>query len=141
MAVVTDKEEQIKDTQSDPLPPLENIYFVMIQVMSAKDLEKADFTGSSDPFCKVEINGQSWKTTTKQKNLNPCWNEETQFVFFNPVEEILFEVYDADQGSKNDLIGRAKLPTAEYKLYDKDSKGNHLSFSCMRCYVLYTIYT
>eukprot|EP01084_Bolivina_argentea_P315692 547008_1 len=107
-------EEQIKDTQSEPIPPLENIYFLTINVVSASNLQKADFSGSSDPFCKVIANQQSWITKTIDANINPKWNEETQFVFFNPTEEIRFEVYDADQNSKSDLLGYCKLKTKDF---------------------------
>ena len=55
-------EELVKDTQTDPLPPLENLYFLMVKVCAAKNLEAADFNGKSDPFVRVIANKQSWST-------------------------------------------------------------------------------
>jgi len=117
------EQEVIKDTQDskNKLPPLENIYFLYVKVTEAKDLEKADFTGSSDPFCKVSAKKQSWSTKTIEKNTSPQWNEETSFVFFEKVEEITFEVFDWDKGSKHDSIGKATLNTSEF--YKPGSKG------------------
>ena len=114
-------DEQIKDTQSDPLPPLENIYFLMVKVIGAKDLDRADFGGKSDPFCKVIANKQSWQTKTIMDNLNPKWDEETSFCFFNQVDEIDFVVFDWDKGSKHDEIGKCKLDTSSF--YGTDSEG------------------
>jgi len=71
--------------------------------------------------CKVIANKQTWRTKHIMKNLNPQWNEETSFVFFNAVEEIQFEVYDWDNGSKHDIIGCATLETKDF--YDKNNKG------------------
>ena len=42
-------EEVVKDTQSNPIPALKEIFFLTITVESASDLMKADITGSSDP--------------------------------------------------------------------------------------------
>mmetsp|Transcript_50466 Transcript_50466/g.80369 ORF Transcript_50466/g.80369 Transcript_50466/m.80369 type:complete len:284 (+) Transcript_50466:72-923(+) len=123
--------KEIKDTQSEPLPPLENIYFLMVTVKSAKDLERADLTGSSDPFCKVVANKQSWTTKTIMKNLNPEWNDNTSFVFFDAVESITFEVYDFDKGSKHDLIGTCNLEVKSF--YDANSKGFKGTLNLTKC--------
>merc|ERR1712113_160058 len=92
---------------------------------------KADFTGSSDPFCKVIANKQSWKTKTILKNINPKWNEETQFVFFDGIEEIKFEIYDADKNSKSDLLGLCKLQTKDF--YLGGNKGFEGSVKLEKC--------
>eukprot|EP00483_Globobulimina_turgida_P001253 UN01255 len=124
-------EEQIKDTQSDPLPPLESIYLLMVQVLGATGLEAADFTGSSDPYCKIIANKQSWRTKTIQKNTNPTWNEETQFVFFEGVEAIKFEIYDEDSNSKNDMLGFAILETKDF--YNEYNNGLDGSIPLQKC--------
>eukprot|EP01084_Bolivina_argentea_P082368 149121_1 len=126
------QQETVKDTQSDPLKRLEHIYFLSVKVSSAKDLEKADFVSqSSDPFCKVIANKQTWKTKEIMDNLAPEWNEETSFVFFTDVDEITFQVWDWDKGSKHDLIGVATLSVKEY--YNKGSKGFTGSIPLKEC--------
>eukprot|EP00485_Elphidium_margaritaceum_P008990 CAMPEP_0202694534 /NCGR_PEP_ID=MMETSP1385-20130828/8371_1 /ASSEMBLY_ACC=CAM_ASM_000861 /TAXON_ID=933848 /ORGANISM="Elphidium margaritaceum" /LENGTH=282 /DNA_ID=CAMNT_0049350399 /DNA_START=38 /DNA_END=886 /DNA_ORIENTATION=+ len=116
--------EQVKDTQSDPLPPLENIYFLTIAIKSAKDLPKMDTFGQSDPFIKVIANKQSYTTKVIEKNLNPVWEDEnTSFVFFDRVGTVRFEVYDWDKGSfnKSDEIGSVELQCGEF--YENGNDG------------------
>merc|ERR1719410_1453878 len=115
------QQEVVKDTQDAPLPKLENIFFLYITVKRAKDLIKADTFGLSDPFCKVIANKQSWRTKTIEKNLNPEWNEDTQFVFFDAVNEITFEVWDADQNTKSDKIGTVTLDVSSF--YTSGNEG------------------
>lgn len=111
----------IEDTQSKPLPPLENIYFLMVKVIGAKDLDRADIGSKSDPFCKVIANKQSWQTKHIDDNQDPKWDEQTQFCFFDKVDEIEFKVFDWDKGSKHDEIGACKLDTSSF--YGADSNG------------------
>eukprot|EP01083_Nonionella_stella_P083425 230704_1 len=113
--------DKVTDTQSPPLPSLEFIYFLKVQVISAKDLEASDLLGTSDPFCKVIANKQTWKTATIQKTLTPKWDEQTQFVFFDKPNDIKFEVFDADKRSKADSIGCATLDTSQF--YAVDNAG------------------
>jgi len=49
--------------------------------------------------------GQTYKTKTIMKNLNPIWNEKTVFAFFEDPEFIYFHVWDWDRGTKDDPIG------------------------------------
>ena len=118
-------EEVVKDTQSNPIPALKEIFFLTITVESASDLMKADITGSSDPFCKVIANKQSWSTKVIEKNLNPQWKEETSFVFFSPCNEIQFEVFDWDKGSKHDSIGKCTLKMGQYDYKGKGMVIHH----------------
>lgn len=119
MAQQPQDDKIIKDTQSDPLPPLKEIFFLTINVKSAEGLKAADLTGSSDPFCKVIANKQTWTTKVIMKNLNPEWKEETSFVFFEPCDEIQFEVWDWDKGTKHDNIGRVTLKKGEFDYKNK----------------------
>jgi len=121
------QDDTVKDTQSNPIPPLEEIFFLTISVESARDLIKADISGKSDPFCKViattKDTKQSWTTSMIEKELNPQWNEETSFVFFNPVEKIDFEVYDWDKNTKHDEIGNVCLKKGDFDYKDKEFDG------------------
>ena len=72
--------------------------------------------GSSDPFIEVIANGQKYTTQTIMKNLNPVFNEETTFCFFELVNEIEFKVWDWDKGQigKHDAIGNVTLNTSTF---------------------------
>ena len=100
------------------------LYFLIIKINKATDLKAADITlkgGSSDPFCEVIANKQKFSTKTIMENLNPVWDEETTFCFFNLVDKIEFKVWDWDKGSKHDAIGNCFLNTSRF--YDKDNNG------------------
>jgi len=108
------------DTQSPAAKPLE-LYVLEIELKSASNLVAADLNGKSDPFLKVLANGQSYSTKTIEKTLNPVFNERTQFCFFEPLNEIKFEVWDWDQSFKNDKIGTCSLNTSNF--FQSGNKG------------------
>ena len=91
------------------------LYFLTIKINKGIDLFGADksITGSSsDPFCEVIANGQKFTTKTLMKTLNPEWNEETTFCFFDIVKQIEFKVWDYDKNTKHDSIGNCVLNTS-----------------------------
>lgn len=72
-----------------------------MKVLRAMKLRKMDLLGASDPYVKLKLtesNMPSKKTTIKQKNLNPEWNEEFNMVVKDPQSQALeFMVYDWDK--------------------------------------------
>jgi len=122
------QEEVVKDTQSDPLPPLEEIFVLTVTIQSAKNLPNKDVMGKSDPFCIVTANPkgkkQSWSTKVIENDLNPTWNEQTSFVFFERCQEIKFEVFDWDEGTKHDKCGHCTLDGDKYDYDGKDFEGD-----------------
>merc|ERR1712130_217716 len=93
--------------------------------MGGCDLVKMDLAGKSDPFVKVVANKQTYTTKKIDKNLNPCWNENTQFVFFDKVDCVRFEVYDWDKGSQHDAMGTATIDlNSRPSFYNDDYKAN-----------------
>jgi len=85
-----------------------------ITVLEAKSLVKADKTGKSDPYCKVEVlsgnaAGQSFKTKVKQ-GLDPVWNESHEFDVNSPNDIVMFTVMDKDTFGSDDVMGLARIP-------------------------------
>lgn len=63
---------------------------------------------SSDPYCVLTIGLQSRKSTIKYKCLNPTYNEQFSFSW-NGMDQLVLEVFDKDELSKDDHMGRADI--------------------------------
>ncbi|XP_004289867.1 PREDICTED: synaptotagmin-1-like isoform X1 [Fragaria vesca subsp. vesca] len=85
-----------------------------VKVLRAMKLRKMDLLGASDPYVKLKLtesNMPSKKTTIKQKNLNPEWNEEFNMVVKDPQSQALeFMVYDWDKVGKHEKMGINVIP-------------------------------
>lgn len=72
-----------------------------VKVVKAMKLKKKDLLGKSDPYVKLKLTEEKLsakKTTVKQSNLNPEWNEEFSFVVKDPNTQALeIIVYDWEQ--------------------------------------------
>ncbi|XP_013391900.1 extended synaptotagmin-2-like isoform X2 [Lingula anatina] len=80
-----------------------------IHVVGAKDLMKADIAfigkGKSDPYCKLRVGAQDFKTKVINNELNPTWNQFFEAIIDQRMGQILeVRVYDKDP-DKDDKIG------------------------------------
>lgn len=55
-----------------------------VEVISAHDLLPKDGQGSSTACVELHFDGQKFRTTIKDKDLNPCWNEHFYFNISDP---------------------------------------------------------
>ncbi|CAH9120564.1 unnamed protein product [Cuscuta epithymum] len=85
-----------------------------VKVVRAMNLKKKDLLGASDPYVKLKLAEDklpSKKTRVKQKNLNPEWNEEFNFVIKDPQSQSLdIAVYDWEQVGKHEKMGINIVP-------------------------------
>ena len=97
---------------------------ITLTLHSARGLLAADVDffgrgGSSDPYVNFELAGEVVQSTTKQKNLNPEWEEE--FTFTKTIKDLEsdedkhmnIEIFDADLLGDDDLIGMTGLRIEE----------------------------
>ncbi|CAK9139598.1 unnamed protein product [Ilex paraguariensis] len=88
-----------------------------VKVLRAIKLKKKDLLGASDPYVKLKLTEDklpSKKTTVKQKNLNPEWNEEFNMVVKDPESQALeLLVYDWEQFGKDEKMGMNVIPLKE----------------------------
>lgn len=92
-----------------------------IEIIEARGLRAADSNGKSDPYCRVHLNkhdtANKHKTATIKTNLNPTWNESVTF-YPNDLQlesdRLVFQVFDKDLMSKDDLLGTVKLSLANF---------------------------
>ncbi|KAG6513600.1 FT-interacting protein 7-like [Zingiber officinale] len=66
-----------------------------VEVVSAHELIPKDKQGSSSPFVELHFDGQKFRTSIKEKDLNPVWNELFYFNIADPssLPELTLEAY------------------------------------------------
>ncbi|KAL1272374.1 hypothetical protein QQF64_028236 [Cirrhinus molitorella] len=87
------------------------IHLVEGQNLVAKDnLMGGMVKGKSDPYVKIQIGGETFKSQVIKENLNPIWNEMYEVVLTQlPGQELTLEVFDRDMDMKDDFMGRLKM--------------------------------
>eukprot|EP00644_Phytophthora_capsici_P012087 jgi/Phyca11/15292/fgenesh1_pg.PHYCAscaffold_12_\ len=90
-------------------------YQVQVHIIEARDLKGENLSGTSDPYCQVDILGMSRKTATKYDTLGCVFDEILFFNFPNIGRHELQEasinisVYDKERILKDNLIGIYQL--------------------------------
>jgi len=100
-----------------------------IGILECRKLKKMDITGASDPYVKIKLLdskgkriGKKKKTTVKNANLNPYYNESFVFVVEeNTLKKVSLEVtvLDYDMIGGSDPIGKVLLGYGRKKLEKK----------------------
>jgi len=81
-----------------------------VHLHGASALTAMDSDGGSDPYARLALLGQSHKSRTLKKTLNPLWEQTFEFSCVRGAlrtETLRLAVFDWDQGSLDDLIGKA----------------------------------
>ncbi|CAL0304687.1 unnamed protein product [Lupinus luteus] len=92
------------------------------EVVGAHDLVPKDGQGSSSTFVELHFDGQKFRTTTKESDLSPIWNESFYFNITDPTKlpnltlEASIYHYDKNNGSKV-LLGKVKLSGTSFVTY------------------------
>ncbi|TRZ12225.1 hypothetical protein HGM15179_014852 [Zosterops borbonicus] len=91
---------------------------IVVNIIKARNLKAMDIGGTSDPYVKVWLmykdkRVEKKKTVVMKRCLNPVFNES--FAFDIPTERlrettIVITVMDKDRLSRNDVIGKDKIP-------------------------------
>ncbi|KAF5179344.1 C2 and gram domain-containing protein [Thalictrum thalictroides] len=80
-----------------------------VRVLEARNLRAMDYSGSSDPYVRLQLGEKKFRTKVVKKSLNPSWGEEFCFQVNDLDEELLVNVMDEDKYFRNDLVGQLKL--------------------------------
>lgn len=90
-----------------------------VKVVKASHLADKDLMGKTDPYVKLELEQDNLirdkdygyqKTSVKQGDVNPVWNESFNFNIPTLDNMVLtLRVYDSDIGSKDDKAGWCKI--------------------------------
>ncbi|XP_045435796.1 intersectin-1 isoform X2 [Pipistrellus kuhlii] len=96
---------------------------LMVNVVEGIELKPCRSHGKSNPYCEVTMGSQSHITKTMQDTLNPKWNSTCQFFIRDLEQEVLcITVFERDQFSPDDFLGRTEIRVADIKR-DQGSKG------------------
>ncbi|KAA8538670.1 hypothetical protein F0562_028278 [Nyssa sinensis] len=95
---------------------VEQMHYLYVSVVKAKDLPVMDISGSLDPYVEVKLGNYKGVTKHFEKNQNPVWDK----VFAFPKERLqsnLIEVAVKDKDfGKDDFVGRVFFDLAEVPL-------------------------
>ncbi|KAM7530882.1 hypothetical protein LguiB_034292 [Lonicera macranthoides] len=111
---------------------------LLVRVIEAKNIPAMDLNGFSDPYVKLQLGKQRFKTKVVKKCLNPSWCEEFTFRVEDLKDELAIYVLDEDKYFNDDFVGQIKVPvsqvfdandtslgTAWYTLQPKNKKANN----------------
>ncbi|OVA19744.1 C2 calcium-dependent membrane targeting [Macleaya cordata] len=94
---------------------------LLVGVIEARNLRAMDLNGFSDPYVKLQLGRQKFRTKVVKKNLNPSWGEDFSFRVEDLKEELLISVLDEDTFFNHDFVGQLKLPISE--VFDAENKS------------------
>ncbi|XP_036706298.1 extended synaptotagmin-3 isoform X6 [Balaenoptera musculus] len=86
---------------------------IRVHLLEAEKLAQKDnflgHQGKSDPYAKVRIGLQHFRSRTIHKNLNPTWNEVFEFTVYEvPGQDLEVDLYDEDP-DKDDFLGSLQI--------------------------------
>nr|XP_016851724.1 PREDICTED: intersectin-2 isoform X3 [Anolis carolinensis] len=96
---------------------------LMVHVIEATELKACKSNGKSNPYCEISMGAQSYTTRTLPDTLNPKWNFNCQFFIKDLYQDVLcITVFDRDQFSPDDFLGRTEVPVAKIRT-EQENKG------------------
>ncbi|XP_050214682.1 FT-interacting protein 7 [Mercurialis annua] len=95
---------------------VEQMHYLYVSVVKARDLPVMDVTGSVDPYVEVKLGNYKGRTKHLEKNQNPMWNQIFAFSK-DRLQANLLEVTVKDKDFvKDDFVGRIMFDLTEVPL-------------------------
>lgn len=92
---------------------VEQMRYLFVRVVKARDLPSMDVTGSLDPFVEVKLGNYKGITRRFEKNQNPEWNEVFAFAKDNIQSSVLEVVLMDKDMIKDDFVGLLRFDLNE----------------------------
>lgn len=85
-----------------------------VKLIEAEKLRASDvglLVSSSDPYVKLALGSQEWRSVTKSKSLSPKWTDQSTEFLVNKsaVQKLYLGVYDEDTFNSDDFLGGCTL--------------------------------
>lgn len=96
-----------------------NNYKLGVEVVGAHDLMPRDGQGSASTCVELHFDGQKFRTTVKEKDLNPVWNEKFYFNISDPARlpELFLEasIYNINKTThQKSFLGKVRLAGSSF---------------------------
>ncbi|ONI15379.1 LOW QUALITY PROTEIN: hypothetical protein PRUPE_3G040500 [Prunus persica] len=108
---------------------VEQMYFLYVRVVKARDLPAMDVTGRLAPYTEVRVGDYKWFTNYYEKEQNPVWNEVFAFSgdrLKSSVLEVLVRDNDADRDD-HEFVGIVKFDISDVPLRVPPESDNPLA--------------
>ncbi|XP_017282797.1 intersectin-2a isoform X1 [Kryptolebias marmoratus] len=120
--IETEKKKREKAYQARSLKT-SGIGRLLVTVIEAQELKACKPNGKSNPYCELTMGAQCYTSRPVSDTLNPKWNFNCQFFIKDIYQDVLsITVFEKDQFSPDDFLGRTEVPVATIKK-DMESKG------------------
>ncbi|KAL1832325.1 hypothetical protein ACET3Z_001976 [Daucus carota] len=86
---------------------------LLVRVIEARNIPAMDQNGFSDPYVKVKIGKQKFKSKVVKKTLNPMWCEEFSLKVEDLKDVLKVYVLDEDKFRKDDFVGLVEFPVSQ----------------------------
>ncbi|PIA48536.1 hypothetical protein AQUCO_01400848v1 [Aquilegia coerulea] len=86
---------------------VEQMYYLYVRVVKAKELPTSSITGSCDPYIEVKLGNYKGTTRHFEKKINPEWNQVFAFSK-DRIQSSMVEVFvkDKDMVGRDDYLGK-----------------------------------
>ncbi|XP_034708659.1 FT-interacting protein 3-like [Vitis riparia] len=92
---------------------VEQMHYLFVRVVKARDLPTKDVTGSLDPFVEVRVGNYKGITKHFEKNKNPEWNEVFAFAGDRMQSSVLEVVVKDKDMLKDDIVGFVRFDLSD----------------------------
>ena len=83
---------------------------VHVVLVQARGLLAMDSGESSDPYCKIALGKERFKSKSISCTINPKWRESFDLYWHEEFDnELSLTIWDKDIGAKDDFMGRCVL--------------------------------
>ncbi|XP_052202357.1 C2 and GRAM domain-containing protein At1g03370 isoform X2 [Diospyros lotus] len=94
---------------------------LLVRIIEARNIPPMDPNGFSDPYVKLQLGRQKFRTKVVKKCLNPSWCEEFAIKVEDLKDELVVSVLDEDRYLIDDFIGQIKIPVS--RVFDASDKS------------------